>query len=116
MSANVIDVAASAELAEGSTLKFAFHEGDEEAEGLVIRKGGRVYAWRNRCRHIPMTMDWVENRFLSRDGCHIQCAMHGALYDITTGLCVWGPPAGEHLEGFPVEERDGRIRVQLPAR
>ncbi|MFT4570201.1 MAG: nitrite reductase/ring-hydroxylating ferredoxin subunit [Hyphomicrobiaceae bacterium] len=109
-----LDVAAVEELAEGATIKFHFSEGAEKSEGFVIRRGGTVYAWRNRCCHIPMTMDWVENRFLSRDGCHIQCATHGALYEIETGLCVWGPPAGEHLPGFPVEEKQGRITVTVP--
>lgn len=97
-----IAVCAAAQLAENRTAKFRFGRGNAAGEGFVIRRGGRLYAYRNRCRHIPMTMDWVENRFLSRDGCWIQCATHGALYEIETGLCVAGPPAGERLEALEV--------------
>ena len=107
-------VAKSEQLAEGETVKFRFEERNETREGFVIRRGGRVIAYRNECRHIPMTMDWVENRFLSLDGCYIQCATHGALYEIETGDCVLGPPAGERLRSFAVVEENGNIIVTLP--
>jgi nitrite reductase/ring-hydroxylating ferredoxin subunit len=107
-------VGPSASLAEGKTVKFSFAEDGQPREGFVIRHRGRLYAYRNECRHIPMTMDWVENRFLSRDHCFIQCATHGALYQIDTGLCVEGPPAGEFLKSFPVEVRDDQIVVIVP--
>lgn len=109
-----IGVARGAELGEHATVKFVFDEDGARKEGFVIRHGGRVYAYRNECRHIPMTMDWVENRFLSRDGCHVQCATHGARYQIDTGLCVDGPPLGEKLRSLRVEEVDGEIFVTLP--
>ena len=109
-----IVVARAAEIGEGETVKFKFSEREQEKEGFVIRHQGRLFAYRNECRHIPMTMDWVENRFLSRDRCYIQCATHGALYEITTGHCVSGPPAGERLRVLPVEERADEIVVTLP--
>lgn len=111
---NRISVAPTSALGEHETLKFAFDEDGARKEGFVIRHGGEVYAYRNECRHIPMTMDWVENRFLSRDGCYVQCATHGARYQIDTGLCVDGPPLGERLHALPVEEVSGEIIVTLP--
>jgi nitrite reductase/ring-hydroxylating ferredoxin subunit len=107
-------VAKSSALEEGRTVKFRFDERGEVREGFVIRHNGRVIAYRNECRHIPMTMDWVENRFLSRDGCYIQCATHGALYDIDSGHCVLGPPAGERLRTLAVTEDGDEIVVTLP--
>jgi nitrite reductase/ring-hydroxylating ferredoxin subunit len=107
-------VASAADLTDGQTVKFRFRERGDDKEGFVIRHGGRLFAYRNECRHIPMTMDWVENRFLSRDRCYIQCATHGALYQIDTGVCVDGPPAGEKLRRFEVFERGGEIVVTLP--
>lgn len=100
------------DLAEGSTVKFRFGRGKHPAEGFVVRHGGRLHAWRNECRHVPMQMDWVENRFLSRDGCWIQCATHGALYEIDTGLCVAGPPSGKKLHRLDVGVEDGMIVVR----
>lgn len=107
-------VAKSSDLHEGASVKFRFAGAEREREGFVVRKGGRLFAYVNECRHIPMNLDWVENRFLSRDGCYIQCATHGALYEIDTGLCVGGPPEGKTLHALEVAESDGEIRVELP--
>jgi nitrite reductase/ring-hydroxylating ferredoxin subunit len=107
-------VANSSALADKQTQKFRFRERGEEKEGFVIRRGERFFAYRNECRHIPMTMDWVENRFLSRDRCYIQCATHGALYEIESGLCVGGPPAGERLRSLAVEVHGNDVIVDLP--
>ena len=107
-------VAKDAEIGDRQTVKFRFREQGIEKEGFVIRYAGQLFAYRNECRHIPMTMDWVENRFLSRDRCYIQCATHGARYQIDTGFCVEGPPAGERLRRLEVEVRDGDVVVKLP--
>lgn len=97
-----IVVADAASLGDRQTAKFTFMDGVDRKEGFVIARAGRLFAYRNECRHIPMTMDWVENRFLSRNRRFIQCATHGARYEIETGLCVDGPPAGETLRSLKV--------------
>ena len=102
------------ELGESQTAKFRLGAGKNAPEGFVVRHMGELHAWRNECRHIPMTMDWVENRFLSRDKCWIQCATHGALYDIATGLCVAGPPSGKSLHRLAVTVEDGNVVVRVP--
>ena len=38
--------------------------GGEPTEAFVVNFGGELHAWVNRCRHVALTMDWVENRFL----------------------------------------------------
>lgn len=108
-------VCRSEALGENQTAKFRIGRGKRAREGFVIRHQGTVHAYRNECRHVPMTMDWVENRFLSRDGCWIQCATHGALYEIASGRCVAGPPAGRHLLRLSVTEEDGDVVVRVPA-
>lgn len=110
----VIVVCRADALGESQTAKFKIGSGKRAREGFVVRRNGDLHAWRNECRHIPMTMDWVENRFLSRDGCWIQCATHGALYEIDTGLCVAGPPAGERLHRLAVSVENGEIVVRVP--
>ena len=104
----------ASELAEHKTAKFTFEENGAKKEGFVVRHAGCVYAYRNECRHIPMTLDWVENRFVSRDGRYVQCATHGALYEMDSGLCVAGPPTGERLRALPVEVDGDEIVVTLP--
>jgi nitrite reductase/ring-hydroxylating ferredoxin subunit len=107
-------VGRASELGEKKTVKFVFEEGGARKEGFVVRHDGTIYAYRNECRHIPMTLDWVENRFLSRDGRFLQCATHGALYEMATGLCVAGPPSGERLRSLAVEVEGDDVIVTLP--
>ena len=101
-------------LAPGSTAKFVLTRDGRELEAFVLNLGGRLVAYVNRCCHIPMTMDWVENQFLSDDGAHILCATHGALYEPASGECVAGPPLGKCLTAVPLEVRDGAICAAWP--
>ena len=113
MSDVTISVCRGEDLAEGNTAKFRIGEGKDAREGFVVRHGGNLHAYRNECRHIPMTMDWVENRFLSRDRCWIQCATHGALFLIEDGECIAGPCAGQSLKAIACREDGQGIWVQL---
>jgi nitrite reductase/ring-hydroxylating ferredoxin subunit len=108
-------VASLDEIPPGHTKKFVLSRAGQELEAFVVNHRGNVVAYVNRCCHIPMTMDWVDNQFLSDDGDHILCATHGALYDPATGLCIAGPPLGRCLTTVPVELRDGHVYAGWPA-
>ena len=99
----------SEELPEGSS------RGVELAGGsvLLVRRDGRVYAYRNRCPHRGIPLEWQPDQFLDVSGSLIQCATHGALFLIESGECVAGPCAGESLEALPCREQDGGIWVEL---
>ena len=90
-------VARVGEVAPGQTKKFVLrcHEGEDEC--FVVNHRGTLYAYVNRCCHVPMTMDWIDNQFLTEEKRYIQCATHGACYEPETGECVWGPPLGKLL-------------------
>jgi nitrite reductase/ring-hydroxylating ferredoxin subunit len=109
-----LPVARLGELAPGQTKKFVLYCGGRELEAFVVNHDGALYAYLNRCCHIPMTMDWVENQFLTADGAHIQCATHGALDVPTTGECVAGPPLGQCLTAVPLEIRAGVVLAACP--
>jgi len=111
----LLPVARTDEIQPGHTKKFILQCGGRELEAFVLNHEGTFHAYLNRCCHIPMTMDWVENQFLSEDGAHIQCATHGALYLPATGECVAGPPLGQCLTVVPIEVRDGTILARWPA-
>jgi nitrite reductase/ring-hydroxylating ferredoxin subunit len=102
------------ELSPGETKKFLLRSGNKELEGFLLNHQGRLVAYVNRCCHVPMTMDWVENQFLTEDGAYIQCATHGACYEPETGECVGGPPLGRFLTPVPFMIRDGMVIAQWP--
>ncbi len=102
------------EIAPGQTKKFFLLCDGHEIEAFVINHGGALHAWVNRCCHVPMTMDWIENRFLTEDGAYIQCATHGACYEPGTGQCVAGPPIGQCLTRVPLAVRGDTVLANCP--
>jgi len=77
---------------------------------LVVRSGDRAFAYVNSCPHARSPLDWTPDRFMSRDGRHIQCATHGALFEIETGRCISGPCIGKHLTPVSIiVTGDGRV-------
>lgn len=106
-------VCRAGELAPGQTRKFLIEVEGRDEECFVVNYGGTLYAWVNRCMHVPMTMDWVENRFLTQDGRYIQCATHGAWYEPDSGECVAGPACGRYLIRVPLQVRGDEV-VALP--
>jgi len=104
-------VARVEEVPHGSSKKFTLICEGRQIEGFVVNYQGGFYAYRNRCCHLPMPMDWFENQFLSEDGRYIICATHGAAYDPATGECVAGPCRGEYLERLPLQILNGTIFI-----
>jgi nitrite reductase/ring-hydroxylating ferredoxin subunit len=105
----------SDELADGESKTFALVDGEERHPCFVVRWRGDLQAFVNRCRHIPMTMDWVENQFLTEDGEFILCPTHGALFQPDTGACVGGPAYGKALFRVPLVNRDEKVFAQWPS-
>ena len=99
----------SDELAEGASR--GFDEGGRSL--LLVRREGQAYAYRNRCPHRGIPLEWQADQFLDVSGSLIQCATHGALFLIESGECVAGPCAGEFLEALACREQDGGVWVDL---
>ena len=107
-------IARTTELGPGQTKKFVLACDGREIEGFVLNVAGAFHAYVNRCRHVPMGLDWVENQFFTEDGQFIQCATHGAYYVPDTGECVAGPPCGKSLVRVPLTIEDDRILAECP--
>lgn len=87
--------------------------GREPLAAFVVRAGGVVGAFLNRCAHVPIELDWMPGRFLDESGRFVVCATHGALYHAGSGACMGGPCRGAPLVALPVREVDGRIEVAI---
>lgn len=81
----------------------------EPARAFALRFDGRVVAYLNRCAHVPSELDWQSGEFLDQDKRWIICAIHGATYEPSDGVCVGGPCRGERLMALDVTERDGQV-------
>jgi nitrite reductase/ring-hydroxylating ferredoxin subunit len=93
----------------GDGVRFEMGGDSTSHPAFAIRFAGRVHAYRNRCAHVGVELDWQPGRFFDADGIVLICSTHGALYDPATGDCRGGPCRGAGLEPVPVEEIDGLV-------
>ncbi len=99
------------ELTDPGSRGFELPTPDGLIECLLVRRGGQVYAYRNRCPHTGAPLDWLPGQFLDLTGELIQCALHGALFLPETGECVRGPCLGAHLVPVPITLKDGWVLI-----
>jgi nitrite reductase/ring-hydroxylating ferredoxin subunit len=90
-------VCALADLPDPGCRSFTLGDGELPLRCFVVRRGGEVHGYVNRCPHAGHPLNWRPDRFFSLDGAHLQCNSHGALFDIATGECVAGPCTGRAL-------------------
>lgn len=102
------------ELKAGQTKRFKLTCDAREVECFLLNVGGVHHAYVNRCRHVPMELDWVENQFFTEDGRFVQCATHGAYYLPENGECVAGPPCGKSLVRVPLTIDGDDIWAESP--
>ncbi|MDP3814171.1 Rieske (2Fe-2S) protein [Pseudomonas sp.] len=97
------------ELAEGQSRGFEI-AGDKL---FAVRRDGQCYAYRNRCPHRGIPLEWLPDQFLDHSASLIQCATHGALFLIESGECVAGPCAGQALQMLSTREDADGLWVSL---
>jgi nitrite reductase/ring-hydroxylating ferredoxin subunit len=87
---------------EGGCREFRLGRGDWPLRGFVVQVGEGVRAYVNRCAHLNYPLNYMPHQFLSHDGSMIQCFVHGAIFEKSTGYCVAGPCSGLSLIALPV--------------
>lgn len=81
--------------------------------GFLVRKGGEVFGYRNQCPHLGAPLEWQPHQFLDLDNSLIQCAMHGALFQIRDGLCLRGPCVGNSLQSLTIVQRQYQLLLRV---
>ena len=103
-------ICASGDLADGGDgIRFDIQRKGETVPAFIIRHGGKVYAYLNRCAHIAMELDWNPGKFFDAEGEYLICSTHGALYAPESGACRGGPCRGAALSRLHVYEADGKV-------
>jgi naphthalene 1,2-dioxygenase system ferredoxin subunit len=97
------DVCAANELTPGD-MKCLFL-GDTRV--LLANVDGNFYATSDICSH---ALAFLSEGFL--DGTVVECPLHGAQFDVTTGKAL-SPPADRDIKTYEVTIADGRIFVAL---
>ncbi len=98
-------------IGEPGARNFVLEIGGRRFHGFVVRTGGLVRGYVDRCPHWGLPLAQVLDRYLTEDGGLIACSWHGALFRPDDGACVGGPCTGARLTLWPVEVADGMIRT-----
>jgi nitrite reductase/ring-hydroxylating ferredoxin subunit len=102
------------ELGHGQSKKFRLRRGQRSVEAMLVNYRGTLFAYMNRCPHIGISLDWVDNQFFTVDSRYLMCANHGAVFEPPTGECVWGPCVGASLQSVPLVVEGENIFAVTP--
>jgi nitrite reductase/ring-hydroxylating ferredoxin subunit len=102
-------IARVGDLRHGQSKKFTLRRAGREFEAMLVNYEGTLYAYINRCPHVGISLDWVDNQFFTVDCRYLMCANHGAVFEPPTGECVWGPCAGASLESVDLAVEKGKV-------
>ena len=106
-------ICSSIELVDsGVGVRFEVNHFGQRSPAFAVRYEGRVYAYINRCPHVPTELDWEAGRFFDIEGLLLICSNHGASFLPDNGNCVGGPCKGRSLVALSAEERDGKVFVK----
>ncbi|CAN7466737.1 Rieske 2Fe-2S domain-containing protein [Phenylobacterium sp. LjRoot225] len=100
---------ALAEIADPGARGFRFRQDSALFAGVVVRRGALLAGYVDVCPHAGWPLAALDDRFLTRNGDHILCSGHGALFDLADGACVVGPCLGERLAPWPITLRGGDV-------
>jgi nitrite reductase/ring-hydroxylating ferredoxin subunit len=94
------------EIEDPGTRGFVFPD-IEKGRLVLVKKNGKLTAFRNSCPHTGAPMEWKPDQFLDIENEFIQCSLHGALFDTQTGECLRGPCLGAflHKESLVIEKQ-----------
>ncbi|MCG8434531.1 MAG: Rieske (2Fe-2S) protein [Gammaproteobacteria bacterium] len=107
------NVCALTEIDDPGAKEIVMQDKDETWYGFLVRKGDNVYAYLNSCPHTGAMLNWGPDKFLTRDKSLIMCSVHGAIFEMDSGVCIAGPCKGRGLRSLDVVLKDGRVIVSL---
>lgn len=81
---------------------------------LLLDPLRQLYAYVDRCRHLPIPLDNA-GKYLDDDGTHLICRTHGARYRLVDGMCIDGPCRGLGLWPLPVVFEGDQIVLRRDA-
>lgn len=93
--------------------EFVFGQGLNAFRLFVVRlPDGGVRSFVNRCPHYSLPLNVRPGQFLTRDGAHIMCRQHLALFDRDSGRCTSGAAEGTGLMPVAlVVDARGRLAI-----
>jgi nitrite reductase/ring-hydroxylating ferredoxin subunit len=104
-------IAQLGELSDPGAVCLAFAAGAARFSLILVRQGGQVFAWENRCPHARFPMERLDGSVILQDGRFLVCAAHGASFRCDTGKSVGGPGDGAGLTAVPITLDGETVRI-----
>lgn len=92
---------------------FQLENNGQNLDIFIVHKDGGFHGFINRCPHTGVNLEWLEDQFLDSDQAFIQCATHGALFEIDTGHCIYGPCVGDSLTPIEIKISNNHLIAHI---
>lgn len=102
----IVDVAREEEITPGNALRVVVGE----TPIAIFNVHRELFAIGDTCSHEDFSLAEVEER---GDCCTVECALHGARFDLRTGIAL-RLPAVLPVGAFSVWIEDGMIKLEVP--
>ena len=99
------------EIAEGTARSFILGEGKDRRDVVVVRSGGKLFAYVNSCPHQAMPLETFPDKFLNEDATLFVCSTHGARFRVEDGYCISGPCEGMALVRIAIAVESDHIEL-----
>jgi nitrite reductase/ring-hydroxylating ferredoxin subunit len=103
-------IAAVEDVPEDGSYLFRVTDDGEEREAILVHLADGVAGWLNSCRHYTHVPLDKGSGAAIRDG-EIVCRNHGAMFEVDSGLCTFGPCEGATLVEVAVAVEDGAVHL-----
>ena len=104
----IVDVAREEEIAPGNVLRVDVGE----TPIAIFNVHGELFAIGDTCSHEDYSLAEGEVEE-SGYGCTVECALHGARFDLRTGVAL-SLPAVLPVGSFPIWVEDGMVKLEVP--
>ncbi len=108
-----VRVAGAATLGRGDAKVFA--AAGRPDGGFVVGTGEGVVAYRNACPHVGFDLDMGTASFYAPKVDRLYCRVHGATFEVETGLCDRGPCTGQSLVPLSCRVEGNDAVVDVPS-
>lgn len=87
-------------------------QADGSTRGVILlRRGGDVWAYVNRCPHFSLPLDFEPGEFATYESRILMCAHHSAMFRYEDGVCIEGPCAGHRLHAVESQVTGDLVRL-----
>jgi len=99
------------DIPDGGAKGVEIGRGAQARDIIVLRRGGNVFAYVNRCPHRGTPLETFPDHFLDQTGELLICSTHGARFRVRDGACLAGPCEGAALTAVSVHLSAGVVML-----